>query len=484
MTQAAKAFRKSPGAAVSQPDAKIKTLCNRWQKLCERFVPIHSGDSIWRYSRAARRKDPEQGWKFHISATVLNAGDILEKIAPLLAAHGVQFKALVTLQELYKMNSGLHYGYWQVGKCFTIYPATRQQAEYLAPRLHRLTREFRSPPVPFDRQYRPGSCVFYRYGAIKNMEMEGPGGVKLPAVKDPSGTLVLDDRLRPVPEWIFDPFQKNAADSGSADGDVETPLKTKYRIFNALTQRGKGGTYQALDTSVDPPRFCVVKEGRRHGEVAWSGQDGYYLVKNEFNVLTALGKIDSDAPKVFSSFEVDGNFYFVMEHLEGKSLNEMIRRRRRRLSVKQVLKFAVEMISIVDKIHQAGWIWNDCKPANLVVTGKNSLRPVDFEGSYSIEQADPFNWKTQGFSKFGSGKSLTAGEKVSDDLYAVGAVVYFLLTGKLYDPNDPPEIGKTRRNISERLQSLLTELLGGAGTEDNLTAAAVGLEFQTILRSI
>ena len=189
---------------------------------------------------------------------------------------------------------------------------------------------------------------------------------------------------------------------------------TTYKVCWAITQRGKGGAYQAIDLSVNPPRFCVVKEGRRHGEVYWNGQDGYRLLKNEFDVLTALGKIYKDVPQVFSSFEADGNFYLAMEHVEGQSLYDLMKTRRRRFSVKQVLGLAIEIAKIIAEIHRAGWIWNDCKPANLIVTSGKSLRPIDFEGSYPINQAAPFDWRTEGFSK--SEKNQAAGK--SQDLYA------------------------------------------------------------------
>ena len=38
-------------------------------------------------------------------------------------------------------------------------------------------------------------------------------------------------------------------------------------------QRGKGGVYQALDLNVNPPRLCLIKEGRKHGELTWDGRD-------------------------------------------------------------------------------------------------------------------------------------------------------------------------------------------------------------------
>ena len=481
MTQTDKSFLNLPAAGRSKADAKAKLLCRRWQNICERYLPVKSEETIWRFSRIAKEREPSQGWKFHIPATVLNACDIFEKIAPFLISQDLQFKAPKSLDELYKINSGLHYGYWQVGKFMTIYPSSTAQTVELARQLHELTKEFIPISVPFDRQFLPNSSVFYRYGAFASIEMTDSNGITLPAVKNPQGELVYDDRFEPVPEWLSDPFQNTEEIVGNNFENSETPLTTSYKVFRAITQRGKGGTYQALDFSTNPPRFCVVKEGRRHGEAGWNGQDGYYLVKNEFEVLNNLGGIYKDVPQVFSSFEIDENFYFAMEYVEGKSLNDLMKTRQRRFSVEKVIELAVEIAGIIDKIHNAGWIWNDCKPANLIVTRKKNLRPIDFEGSYPANLSDPFDWKTDGFSKSSDNKIRADNQKFSDDLYALGAVVYFLLTGKLYESNAPTAIGKLRRNVPLRLQLIVEKLLSDSALETQLTALEAGKEFERIL---
>lgn len=56
-----------------------------------------------------------------------------------------------------------------------------------------------------------------------------------------------------------------------------------------------------------------------------------------------------------------------MEYVEGKSLFDLMKFRRRRFSIRQVIKFSSEISKLIKKIHQAGWIWNDCKPSNLIV---------------------------------------------------------------------------------------------------------------------
>ncbi len=431
------------------PNTERERKQNFYARLCERYLPFKTDDAVWLLSRESRREEPLQGWKLHISATILEAVDLFEKIAPFLAAEDVQFKAPCSLDELSRINCGLYYGYHQVGKFITVYPSTEKQAIELAARLDELTKEFFALSVPFDKQYAPGSSVFYRYGAFSNIEITDENGKHL-ALRNADGQLVPDNRLQAVPEWVSNPFPQNKETKTSAD----TPLKTTYKVFRAITQRGKGGTYQAFDLSGNAPRLCIVKEGRKNGERGWNGQDGYFLVKNEFEVLTVLREKCASVPQIFSSFEIDGNFYFAMEFVAGKSLDQLLQPRERRFSFRQVIEFSISIAKTIEAIHQAGWIWNDCKPANLIITADKSFRPIDFEGAYPADQAAKFDWQTQGFSN----SAAKAGGKTVD-IYALGAVVYFLLTARFYEADAPVKLKKLRRNVPQQLIELTEKLL-------------------------
>jgi hypothetical protein len=97
-------------------NASARKAEREWQRLCDAYLPIRVKGSIWRYSRSRIRGDLSQGWKLHVSATILSACPIFRLIAPYLKRRDIWFKAPKSLAELQKLNSGIFYGFSQIGK--------------------------------------------------------------------------------------------------------------------------------------------------------------------------------------------------------------------------------------------------------------------------------------------------------------------------------------------------------------------------------
>ena len=117
---------------VGSLEASARRVEREWQRLCDRYLPIRPRGTIWRFSRKRNRNDPSQGWKIHVSATILSACDIFRLIAPYLKKRDTLVKATKSLTELQKLNAGIFYGFSQVGKFITIYPESTESAVVMA----------------------------------------------------------------------------------------------------------------------------------------------------------------------------------------------------------------------------------------------------------------------------------------------------------------------------------------------------------------
>jgi tRNA A-37 threonylcarbamoyl transferase component Bud32 len=395
-------------------NASARKAERQWERLCDAYLPIRVKGSIWRYSRIRNRDDLFQGWKLHVSATILSACAVFRLIAPYLKRRNIWFKAPKSLAELHKLNSGIYYGFSQVGKFITVYPQSAEAAAAIAAKLHALTAKFSAPAVPYDNALRNRSCVYYRYGSFSLRLKTTFRKRRVLAIARPDGKLIPDLREpgAAVPRWLTDPFQPARPHTAF---ELETPLETDYTGYEALTQRGRGGVYKARDVSSVPVKLCVIKEGRRNGETDWLGHDGFFRVKREAQVLRST--CTAAVPRVIRTFRANGCYYVVTERIAGRTLQHVLASRER-MSTRRILEYCTQMARIVADIHAAGWAWRDCKPENFLVEKNHRLRALDFEGACRLDETDPPWGASPGYipPKFSS----NCGSPEAMDLYALG----------------------------------------------------------------
>jgi hypothetical protein len=401
--------------------ASARKAEREWQRLCDAYLPCRPKRSIWRYSRQRNGNDLLQGWKLHVSATILSACPIFRLIAPYLKRRDLLFKATKSLAELHKLNSGIYYGFCQIGKFVTIYPQSVEAAAVIASKLHALTAKFHAPMVPYDNALRNRSCVYYRYGSFSLRLKTTFRKKRVLAIARPDGKLVPDLRQprAAVPPWLIDPFQPVRSRDVF---ELATPLETDYTGYEALSQRGRGGIYQARDVSSVPAKRCVIKEGRRHGETDWLGRDGFNRIKREAQFLRSTGI--AAVPRVMRTFRANSCYYLVMECLSGRTLQQVLTSGHR-MSTRRMLDYCAQMAKIVADIHAAGWAWRDCKPTNFLVKKDHKLRALDFEGACRLDDPDPAWGATPGYTP--SKRSWNSGSPEPMDLYALGTSIMQLI---------------------------------------------------------
>jgi len=379
-------------------------------------------DDRWCYSRRLRVDDPFEGWKLHVSATPLTANRIYSLVRPHLAARKVLFKVPRRLEFLAQLNTGLR-GFPQIGKFLTVYPKSAEEATELAHLLHEATRGLNAPAVPFDAPYRKRSIVYYRYGSFRVPPKESG------MITDARGRKRLDRRApnSAVPYWLADPFHQNAV---RPVGIRLGPLAPDYLVYKIISQRGKGGVYEALDLSAATPRAVIIKEGRAHGETDWQGADGRAFVKHEGHVLRCLRAAGLPVPKIFRQFDRGGHHYLVLQKLDGPPLQLPTRKTRQGGSWRDATKILRQLEPLLEKIHAAGWVWRDCKPSHVFRRQGRGLGLLDFEGACRVDEEDVLPWGSENYSPGPSRNRFRRRSGFAEDDYALGVIAFQFGTGR------------------------------------------------------
>jgi hypothetical protein len=432
----------------------VEEHCRRAGELTSGWIvePAGSQSETWIVVRRAGGDAPTQGWKLHVSAGVASAESVLHRVLPVLLADDADFKVAASLRVLDDLNDG-RATLSQVGKFVTVYPRDDAHAVRLAVALDTATCGLRGPGIPSDRPLRPGSLVHYRYGAFGGRMMQTPLGETAYAVVAPDGELVLDRRLAgyQAPAWAVDPFVvAGVAQEPAAPGPL---IANRFLVLATLHRSSRGAVFRAID--VDAPRRCVLKQARRDAQMAADGTDARDALRYEAEILQRLGQ-DAAFPTMLGLVEQDGDLYLAIDDIDGETLERRVAELISRgctPPVEQLVGWGRELAAILSRLHRQGLVYRDLKPSNVIVAPDGALHLIDCELVRPIGAAG----RSHGLGTFGympQEQEAGAPSAMTDDVYALGALLVFLATGA--EPSHAPR----RFSLLDRPLTLLNPAVG------------------------
>lgn len=347
------------------------------------------------------------------------------------------FKVAASPERLAELNEG-NGQLSQVGKFVTVYPNDDAQAVRLARVLDAATDGLRGPAVPSDRPLRPGSLVHYRYGGFGDRHVQTPLGSIVPALVTPAGELIPDRRL-PVyraPEWAVDPFE---AAGLTVTAPKPNPLVGgRFLLLRTLNVTPRGAIHLALDIEAASP--CVLKQARQHAQVHADGTDARDALRHEAAVLARL-QPDPRFPAPIAVVEHEGDLFLAMADLEGTTLERHVWSRLnegRLLTPAEVIDLGRELAGALAAIHAHGLLYRDLKSTNVLIGKDGHPRLIDFESTQDLANATgagPFGRGTRGYVS--PQRAADEPSTVADDVYGLGAVLYFAATAA--EPSQAPD---------------------------------------------
>lgn len=217
-------------------------------------------------------------------------------------------------------------------------------------------------------------------------------------------------------------------------------LLPAYDFESFIAQGGMGAVYKARQRSLD--RDVAIKILPRE-----LGEDPEFRQSFETEARAMARLNHPNLIGVYDSGDVDGMLYIVMEYVNGKSLY---------YSAYNLAVDPPQAADIVKGIcdglahaHENGVIHRDIKPANILLTPKREPKIGDFGLARPSGSEGPgLIMGTPGYTAPEVLKNPEHADRRSD-LYAVGVILYELLTGKRQEPNSPPpsSVGRCDRAL-------------------------------------
>ena len=212
-----------------------------------------------------------------------------------------------------------------------------------------------------------------------------------------------------------------------ATGDGELVIGrtvSHYQIVERLGGGGMGLVYKARDTRLD--RDVALKFLPKE----WSHEP---LLRERFS-REARAASALDHPNICTIFDIgetdDGQLFIAMAYCTGPTLKHRIHEGP--MPVHQAVEIAIQIGSALESAHDAGIVHRDIKPANILLTDRNHVKIVDFGlAKLAGEAAVTREGSVIGTPAYMSPEQAT-GEDVDgrSDLWALGAVLYEMLTGR------------------------------------------------------
>ena len=260
----------------------------------------------------------------------------------------------------------------------------------------------------------------------------------------------------------------------------------KYRIERVLGQGGFGITYRAMMKETASGKLgaieieipVAIKEFFM-GDICMRSDNSSYVsipsigsksiveqyrkkFVKEANNLASLSH--PNIVKVIDVFQENGTDYYVMEYLEGGSLRDLVKQKGK-IEEAVAIQYVKSIGDALSYMHTKHMCHYDVKPSNIMLDKKGIAKLIDFGISKNYDNSGNQTSSTpigisEGFAPLEQYKQSVQEFSPQIDIYALGATLYYLITGKVPPeasmifndglPELPPFISRSTRNAIEQ----------------------------------
>ena len=202
-------------------------------------------------------------------------------------------------------------------------------------------------------------------------------------------------------------------------------INDRYEIVKSIGEGGMANVYLAVDLILN--RKVAIKILR--GDLA---NDEKFIRRFQREALAASSLSHPNIVEMYDVGEDNGNYYIVMEYIEGKTLKQLLKKRGH-LTVGEAVDIMLQITDGMVHAHDSYIIHRDLKPQNIMIQEDGQIKITDFGIAMALNSTQ----LTQTNSVMGSVHYLPPeqasgkGSTIKSDIYSMGILFYELLTGVL-----------------------------------------------------
>lgn len=255
---------------------------------------------------------------------------------------------------------------------------------------------------------------------------------------------------------------QRAEEESAADG--HRLVGGRYQLLTKIGEGGMSVVYLALDKVLN--KEWAAKEIRHVDDPV----QRELVVKGIVTEANMIKRFDHPAiPRIVDIIDDAGTLYVILDYVEGRTLAEILEKGGPQAE-DAVANWAIQLCDVLQYLHRLDppVIYRDMKPSNVMLKSNGLVELIDFGISGELagadahpgEQDDAVRLGTRGFAppeQYEGGR----GADSRSDVYALGATMYCLLTGK--SPGDyaeaTPPLRQVRPELSEGMEKVVAKAM-------------------------
>ena len=227
-------------------------------------------------------------------------------------------------------------------------------------------------------------------------------------------------------------------------------LGKRYEILGRVGSGGMADVYKGKDHKLN--RYVAIKVLKSDYR-----SDQVFIKKFLSEAQAAAGLMHPNVVNVYDVGQDRGLYYMVMELVEGITLKDYIEKKGR-LSAKETVSIAIQMVTGLQAAHNHHIIHRDIKPQNIIISKDGKVKVTDFGIARATTSTQTISTSVMGSVHYTSPEQARGGvvdEK--SDIYSIGITLYEMVTGHVPFDGDST-VSVALKHLQEKITSPAEEV--------------------------